>query len=111
MSEPAQRYAQLVEDLLAEYPHLVSPPVTGARGYGASALKTNGKIFAMSVSDGFVVKLPKARVAELVEAGTGQRLDQSHRRLMKEWLAVGLSSAVDWHALAREALAFVRPAG
>ena len=87
---------------------------TGGRGFGASALKVDGKIFAMRSSRGaFVVKLPRARVDELVAAGAGARFDPGKGTLMKEWFVPegGTKSALT--ALAREALAYVggpRPA-
>lgn len=78
------------------------------KGFGASALKVNGKIFAMvSSADEFVVKLPRARVEELEASGIGHRFDPGHGRLMKEWLAVRANAASHWPGLAREALHFV----
>ena len=79
----------------------------GGKGFGSTALKVDGKIFAMMSSKGqFVVKLPKDRVDELVRLGRGQYFDPGHGRLMKEWLAVTEASA-PWIVLAREAHAFV----
>jgi len=81
---------------------------TGGRGFGATALKVGGKIFAMRSSKGaFVVKLPRARVDELVAAGRGARFDPGKGTLMKEWFVPegGRTSALT--ALAREALAYV----
>jgi TfoX/Sxy family transcriptional regulator of competence genes len=70
-------------------------------------LKVGGKIFAMFPRGEFVVKLPKARVDELIEAGAGRRFDPGHGRLMKEWIVVAPGKA-DWLALAHEAFAYVR---
>jgi hypothetical protein len=72
-----------------------------------SVLSVNGKIFALFARDKFVAKLPRSRVDELVRAGTGERFDPGHGRLMKEWIAVGAGRA-DWIALAKEAYRFVR---
>jgi hypothetical protein len=83
---------------------------TGGKGFGAGALKVDGKIFAMISSKGtFVVKLPKARVDELVRAGQGAYFDPGHGRLMKEWLAVddAADAPADLIALAIEARQFV----
>ena len=78
------------------------------RGFGSSALKINGRIFAMLSSHGeFVLKLPRQRVAALVASGDGLPYDAGKGRPMKEWLALSPSSALDWTALADEALAFV----
>ena len=80
------------------------------KGFGSGALKVSGKIFAMQSSNGhFVVKLPKTRVDELVEAGRGQRFDPGRGRLMREWLVVE-DQKKDWISLAREAYEFVKPA-
>ena len=49
----------------------VTPP-EGGRGFGASALKVDGKIFAMVSGGTLVVKLPRTRVDELVERGSGR---------------------------------------
>lgn len=79
------------------------------RGFGSGALKVNGKIFAMiSSEDAFVVKLPKARVDELVEAGLGMRFEPGPGRVMKEWLAMTRESKrPSWLDLTREARRFV----
>jgi hypothetical protein len=81
------------------------------KGFGAGALKVNGKIFAMMSSKGlFVVKLPKKRVDELVASGAGQPFDPGHGRLMKEWLAVA-PKWKSWDDLAVEARRFVGGVG
>jgi hypothetical protein len=77
------------------------------KGFGSSALKVDGKLFALMSSRGlFVAKLPRERVEELVRLGKGRPFDPGHGRLMKEWLEVdgGESS---WLPLAREARQFV----
>jgi hypothetical protein len=106
---PEQRYAAVVEALRE------APGVTqGApgRGFGASALKVHGKIFAMLTSRRqFVVKIPRERVDGLIAAGVGERFDPGHGRIMKEWLALEPESSADWLALAREALDFVGSQG
>lgn len=79
----------------------------GGKGFGSSALKVDGKIFAMIDSRGrLVVKLPKERVAELVRTGKGAFFDAGRGRLMKEWLSVDAAPR-SWIALAKEARDFV----
>lgn len=100
------RFAALAESLAGE------PGVDfgqGAKkGFGSSALKVNGKIFAMvSAADEFVVKLPPGRVEELEASGLGKKFDPGHGRLMKEWLALSAGASSHWPELAREALRFV----
>lgn len=73
-----------------------------ARKFGSGALKVNGKIFAMVVRDHLVVKLPKDRVSELVEASAGKHFDAGRGRLMKEWVVI-LSDDCSWVDLAKEA--------
>lgn len=85
----------------------VTPP-KGGTGFGANALKVDGRIFAMLSSQGkFVVKLPKERVAALVTARKGAYFDPGRGRLMKEWLEMTSGQAL-WVSLAREAREFVR---
>src|SRR5689334_11384782 len=98
-----ERFERLVDELVGV--EGVSPPSPG-RGFGSSALKYRGKIFAMLVRGNLVVKLPKARVAELVAAGEGRHFDANKGAPMKEWFALAEPSGLSWSALAREALTF-----
>jgi hypothetical protein len=74
-----------------------------------SVLNVNGKIFAMLTKGNLVVKLPKARVDQLVSGGVGTHFNPGHGRLMKEWVVVR-SGKLPWIDLAREAHSFVREA-
>jgi hypothetical protein len=77
-------------------------------GFGSSGqLKVDGRIFAMLVRGRLVVKLPKARVDELVEAGEGERFDAGKGKPMREWFVLSPTSKKQWPPLANEALAFV----
>jgi hypothetical protein len=80
----------------------------GPRGFGSGALKIDGKIFAMFVRGRLVVKLPRARVDELVDNGEGTRFDANKGTPMKEWLSLDPESRLPWQALSEEALTFVR---
>ncbi|MGH9393191.1 MAG: hypothetical protein ACRD1E_03410 [Terriglobales bacterium] len=98
-----QSYSQVVA-AMAKLPGVAAG---GKRGFGSGALKVGGKIFAMETPRGeFVVKLPVARVAELVAMRLGQLFDAGKGRPMQGWLAVTAQTA-DRIALAREAHAFV----
>ena len=104
-TDQGRRYAAIVEFFLEQ------PGVTrgkpGKKGFGSSALRVRGKIFAMlSSKDQFVVKLPRERVDGLVDAGEGERFDPGRGRLMKEWFIVGSTSKA-WISLAKEAMEFV----
>ncbi|MCA8949253.1 MAG: hypothetical protein KDE27_07110 [Planctomycetes bacterium] len=58
---------------------------------------------------GLVVKLPAARVAELIEAGVGQPFAPA-KKVFKEWLAVPAPDRRRWHGLLREGVTFARSA-
>jgi hypothetical protein len=99
-----QRFEELVGAMLSH--DGVAPPRPG-RGFGSSALTVHGKIFAMLVRGALVVKLPRARVDELVAAGAGVRFDANKGTPMKEWLTLDPAGTLPWQPLAEEALAHV----
>ena len=102
-STPEERYEALVEEFLGD-----REVEQSGKGFGATALKVRGKIFAMLSGGRLVVKLPRQRVDALVAAGEGERFDpRRDGRLMKEWLSLASTSPLDWLALAREARTFV----
>jgi hypothetical protein len=95
------------DELIARY--LPDPRVTEGTGFGSSrGLRVGGKIFAIFGERELTVKLPKARVDELVDSGVGTRFDPGHGRLMREWLTVSTRHAAQWERLADGALRFVR---
>jgi hypothetical protein len=79
----------------------------GGKGFGSLGLKVNGKLFAMPVRGTLVLKLPRARVDELVAAGEGEHFDPGHGRAMKEWVVLDARRA-DRVDLAHAAYHFVR---
>jgi hypothetical protein len=85
-----------------------SPRVTyGGRGFGARALRVDGRIFAMLDSKGrFVVKVPLARADQLRARGQGIHFEPVPGRPMKEWLVV-TGRKPSWRVLAREAYDYV----
>lgn len=110
--DPAETPAAVAErfDLLAQQfagaPGVSLPGQGGARGFGSSALRIHGAIFAMLTRDQLVVKLPPERVAELVSDGTGRPFDAGKGRPMKQWLTVTGQDERTWSALAQEALGY-----
>ena len=102
---PDERYEDLVDELVGTAG--VTPP-RGGGGFGRSALRYQGKIFAMLVRGRLVVKLPARRVEALVEAGDGVHFDANKGTPMREWLSLDPGSGQDWLALAGEALDFAR---
>jgi hypothetical protein len=99
------RYTSLVATF-ARRPRVTR--VTEGGGFGsAGQLKVDGRIFAMLVRGRLVLKLPRGRVDELVEAGDGERFDADKGKPMREWFVLSPTSKKQWPALADEALAFV----
>ena len=100
------RFAELVEHF-ADVPDITAPGDHAGRGFGADALKINGSIFAMISRGHLVVKLPAARVGELIATGSGAPWDAGKGRPMKEWVAVVADDEETWNELADEAAQFV----
>jgi len=87
---------------------LATRGVTAGTGFGKTeGLRISGKIFAMLVGDELVVKLPKERVDELVDAGVAKRFDAGKGRPMKEWASIAPSASRRWRDLVDEARTFV----
>jgi hypothetical protein len=63
-------------------------------------------VFALCSRGKVVVKLPAERVDELIAAG-GRRFDPGHGRLMREWVSVNPSNAIECEALLDEARTFL----
>jgi len=101
---PEARYAALCAGFFSRGE--VSP--AEQKGFGASALMMDGRIFAMLTRGRLVVKLSAARVDVLVTGGWGVRFDANRGRPMKQWLTVDPAHEADWSELAEEALAFAR---
>jgi hypothetical protein len=78
-------------------------------GFGTNpGLRSGRRIFAMLVGGELVVKLPAARCAELVVAGSARPFERGQGRPLKEWVTVSGVAESEWLDLAREALAFVK---
>jgi hypothetical protein len=101
-------YAELFADLCAEYSGVtgITAKEPGGRGFGSDALKINHRIFAMLVRGRLVVKLPRARVTELIDTGRGQPFDAGKGTPMKEWVTLTGDEA-ECRALVVEAQTFV----
>lgn len=83
--------------------------IAEGKGFGSSGqLKVDGRIFAMLVRDELVLKLPAARVTDLVSAREGTHFDAGKGKPMREWFVLSPTSNKEWRSLAGEAMAFVR---
>ena len=80
-------------------------PVSRGSMFGSQGLRTGTKFFAVWWHDRLVVKLPPARLDELVEAGAGEPFEPMEGRRMNGWIVLG--DDVDWAPLTEEARAFV----
>ena len=100
-----ERFEDLVDELVGT--EGVTPP-RGGSGFGRSALRFHGKIFAMHVRGRLVVKLPAERVTALIAAGEGVHFDANKGIPMREWLSLDPDSGQPWLPLATEALDFAR---
>jgi TfoX/Sxy family transcriptional regulator of competence genes len=103
---PEERFAALADEFAGQ-PGVRIPDSSARRAFGSSALKVDGSIFAMLSGGSLVVKLPRGRVAALIEEGTGGPYDAGKGRPMAEWLTVMTADDHSWLALAREAMEFV----
>ena len=100
------RYANLVR-MLEKSPNVTV--LTEGKGFGSSGqLKVGGRIFAMLVRGTLVVKLPRARVDELVAQREGVRFDAGKGKPMREWFVLSPTSSKRWLSLAEEAMTFVK---
>lgn len=95
-------YRQTAAELCADHPE-----VETTRMFGSDGLKAAGKTFAMITRGRLVVKLPRDRVGQLVDAGVAERFDPGHGRLMKEWASLAPGDLGECSTLMRAALAFV----
>ncbi len=98
----AELYEQAADDL-----RRIHPDIETSRMFGSPGLKIGGKTFAMVVKGELVLKLPSARVEELIEAGAGRRFDPGHGRLMREWVSLGPNDLTSCREFLAEALGFV----
>lgn len=81
------------------------PPPEPGRHFGSAALKVNGSIFAMGMDGRLVLKLPAARVTELIDLGPGEPFG-TKGRAMREWVSLPFDESSE--ALTDEAYEFVR---
>lgn len=94
---------QLAAELQKDDPRIREGTIMNGR-----CLRVEGEFLALVdyLGSGLVVKLPKARVAELIEQGVGEPFAPAGR-VFKEWVAVRRPDRRRWRSLLREGIAFV----
>jgi hypothetical protein len=97
---------------LANITALEQDGVTRSTMMGLPCLRVRGQFFAAydRASGGLLVKLPAARVNQLIDAGEGTRVAPSGRRF-REWVAIAPDAADRWPDFLGEALSFVSASG
>jgi hypothetical protein len=78
-----------------------------ARMLQSPGLRACGRFYAFAAGDDVVVKLPAARVEELIAAGVGRPCAPRQGRPMREWVRLAPSSEQDCIAYLAQARAFV----
>ena len=81
MVQIAELFESVSAQLLASH-----PGDDRGRMLRSPGLKTAGKFFAFATKDDLVVKLPAARVAELIVTGAGRPCSPVRGRPMREWV-------------------------
>ena len=94
---------ELAAELCAEDPRVVEGTIMNGR-----CLRVGKEFLALSdfKGSGMVVKLPKGRVAELIDQGVGRAFAPAGK-VFKEWVAVPVADERRWRALLKEGIAFV----
>ncbi|VBA46123.1 hypothetical protein [Mycobacterium attenuatum] len=87
---------------------LAQAEVSRSTMMGLPCLRVNGAFFASCdrKTGELLVKLPAARVAELIAAGQAEPFAPAGRRF-REWAAVPTARSGSWKPLLQDALAFV----
>jgi hypothetical protein len=97
-----QVLAVVAEQVLAEYPEDEQGTMLRSTG-----LRTSGKFYAFATATDLVVKLPAARVTELVASGLGMPCAPRPDRPMREWVQIPTPDEDTCRAYVLQARAFV----
>lgn len=100
---PTDLFWLLAHELMSEDPRVVEGTIMNSR-----CLRVDKEFLALVdyKESGLVVKLPKARVAELIEEGHGQPFSPAGK-IFKEWVSIPKLDNKRWYGLLREGVAFV----
>ncbi|MFI0449305.1 hypothetical protein [Actinomadura sp. 6N118] len=106
---PGEPTAQEIFDELAAE-QLTRPDVTVGKMLQSDSLQLNGKSFAFVSKERLFLKVPAARVDEMVGKGEGENCVLGGRR-MREWVVVPATGTPEdrtrWRALLAESAAFI----
>jgi hypothetical protein len=96
---------ELIEELRGEDPRVDEGTIMGG-----PCVRVGGEFLALVdyKGSGLVVKLPRARVRELIDTGVGQPFAPAGR-VFGEWVSVPRLDRRRWRSLLREGVAFVAP--
>jgi hypothetical protein len=96
-------YDELTDDLLYD------PAIGRATMMGYPCIRLAGRFLASydDKAGHLVVKLPRERVAELVDAGRGESFAPAGR-IFREWVAIPTVDRILWETLLAEAVDFAR---
>lgn len=94
---------ELVAELQGEDPRIVEGTIMNGR-----CVRVGKEFLALAdfKGSGLVVKLPRTRVAELIDEGVGRPFAPAGK-VFKEWLSVPEPDRRRWRALLREGVDFV----
>jgi hypothetical protein len=96
-------YEELTDDLLYDpaigHGTIMGHPCVRLAGQFVTCLDSNGT--------SLILKLPAARVTELIKDGTGDPFAPNGNP-MREWITIPVPDRAVWHALLTEAVAFAR---
>jgi TfoX/Sxy family transcriptional regulator of competence genes len=81
--------------------------VTVLSGTGAQGMKFKGKMFAMFTKGQILLKLPSARVDELIASGEGLPYDAGTGKTMKNWVLIPETRKDSWVKYCEEAKNFL----
>lgn len=102
MDDPKTTWSQI------ERAELEIEGVGAGTGFGRSVgLRIRGKIYAIQNDDELILKLPRDRVEELIDTGTGRAWGPGTGRVMREWIAIAYAHRAEWLPLTEEARTFV----
>lgn len=96
---------ELIDELRDDDPRVGEGTIMGGR-----CARVAGEFLALvdHQGSGLVVKLPRERVRELIEAEVGRPFAPAGR-VFSEWVAIPTRDRRRWRALLREGVAFVAP--